>query len=232
MRNWYSYWLFTILLVSAFKLNAQVDIAIGTGTTGNSNTTFPNPLQDYWEGSRAQYLFRASELMAAGMGPGNINAIKFNVLALATTSNNPPHFALHQQTFKIGTTTAGSLNTTAWTPGTTTVYGPVDYTPVLGINTFSFGTTPFFWNGTDNIIIEVCNGAAGNDTATFYTGNVVIPWTEGLSFDASNTYRADNAGSLCDVTTTDNDGENTTRPNIIFNWTAAAACAGVPIIYR
>jgi FOG: PKD repeat len=228
MRNWYSKLLLSILLVSAFKLNAQVDIAIGTGTAGNSNTTYPCPLQDYFEGARAQYLFRASELIAAGMGPGNINAIKFNVVSLATSSNTSPHFALHQQTFKIGTTTANTLDLDDWVAGTTTVYGAVDYTPVLGINTFTF-TTPFFWNGVDNIVVEMCNGDPGNDTATFWTGNAVVPWTEDLPFDASHTYRVDNSGNLCDATTTSNTGTSTTRPNIIFNWTAAAACTGAPV---
>ena len=226
MRNWYSQLLLTILLVSAFKLNAQVDIAIGTGTTGNSNTTYPCPLQDFYEGARAQYLFRASELIAAGMGPGNINAIKFNVLSLATSTNTSPHFALHKQTFKIGTTSANSLDLDNWIPGTTTVYGPVDYTPVLGINTFTI--TPFFWNGIDNIVVEMCNGDPVNDSETFWTGNAVVPWTENLSFNASNTYRADNSGSLCDVTSTNNSGGTTTRPNIIFNWTPAAPCTGAP----
>jgi hypothetical protein len=223
MRNCYSYltgrkntWLLAILLLSVFQLNAQTDIAIGTGTTGNGNTTYPCPLADYWEGSRAQYLFRASELIAAGMGPGNINAIKFNVISTATSSSASPHFTLHQQTFKIGGTASGTLNLAAWEPGATNVWGPLDYLPVSGINTFTFGV-PFFWNGTDNIIVEVCNGAADNDTATFWTGNAVVPWTTGLSFNASNTYTSDDASSLCSTSNTNNNGTASTRPNIIFN---------------
>ena len=63
---------------------AQTDIIIGTGTASNGTTVSPCPLQDYNEGTRAQYLYRASELTAAGMSSGVISAIKFNVSSLGT----------------------------------------------------------------------------------------------------------------------------------------------------
>src|SRR4026207_1633039 len=91
-----------LVLLFARNVYAQVDFAIGTGTTGNANTTYPCPLQDYYEGSRMQYLYRASELSAAGMGPGNILGIKYNVISLATSANL--FFAIEQFTIKIGTT--------------------------------------------------------------------------------------------------------------------------------
>ncbi len=207
------------------KASAQIDITIGTGTTGNGNTEYPCPMQDYWEGARAQYLYRASELTALGMGPGNINSIKFNVISLATSGNTD--FQIQNLTIKIGTTSTASLSAASWEPGTTTVYGPVNYLAVVGINTFTL-TSPFFWNGTDNLIVEVCNGDPANNTGTFWTGNPVVPWTTGLSFNGSHTYRADDEGNLCGTASVTNDGTQTTRPNIIFNWTAASACAGTP----
>src|SRR5256885_2217935 len=109
-------------------LYAQVDYTIGTGTAGNTNTTYPCPLQDYYEGSRMQYLYRASELTAVGMGTGNITAIKFNVISLATSTGSFP--AIEQFTIKIGTTSAVSLSTTTWETVNTTVYGPVNYMSV------------------------------------------------------------------------------------------------------
>ncbi len=216
--------LFVFMLLAGL-LQAQTNITIGTGTTGNGNTTYPSPLQDYFEGSRAQYLYRASELTAAGMGPGNINAIRFNVISLATSSNT--RFAIERYTIKIGTTTTASLSATAWEPVTTTVFGPVDYTATVGVNTFNF-ITPFFWNGTDNIVVEVCNGDPNNATDIYWTGNPVVPWTTGLPFNGSHTYRVDNAGNLCNTPTTTNTGTMTTRPNIVFSWTSAAPCTGTP----
>ena len=88
MRNGYSYRFvkkiggLILMLFAAFQLNAQVDISIGNGTTGNPDNTYPCPIQDWFEGSRAQYLYLASELSAAGMGPGTIQSIKFNVLSV------------------------------------------------------------------------------------------------------------------------------------------------------
>lgn len=55
--------------MSYSESKAQLDISIGTGTTGNTTTTYPCPLQDFYEGSRMQFLYRASELNAAGMAP-------------------------------------------------------------------------------------------------------------------------------------------------------------------
>ncbi|HEU4553000.1 MAG TPA: gliding motility-associated C-terminal domain-containing protein [Chitinophaga sp.] len=204
------------LLLLAARSTAQTDISIGTGTTGNGSTfSYPCPLQDYYEGSRAQYLFRAAELTAAGMGPGMITAIKFNVTDLNDAG------VVEQYALKIATTTLSTLGATTWEPTGSPVYGPADYQPVTGVNTFAF-TTGFFWNGTDNIIVEACNG--GDD----WTANPTIPWTTGLSFNASRSYVTDNQGSLCGTTTTSTSGTATTRPNIIFTWTPASACTGTP----
>ncbi len=209
------------LLFSVTTANAQIDISIGTGSIGNTTTTYPCPLQDFYEGSRMQYLYLASELNAAGMGPGNINAIRFNVISVGTAG------LIENHTIRIGGTTAGTLSATTWESVSATVYGPVNYQPVVGVNSFTF-STPYFWNGTDNIVIEICGGEPGNGTGTWFTENPVVPWTTGLSFNGSHNYRADNLGNLCGSATTTNTGTQTTRPNITYNWQPAASCAGVP----
>jgi parallel beta-helix repeat protein len=218
--------LVSALLLTVLHVAAQVDIPIGTGSAGNTGSTFPSPIQDYYEGSRAQYLYKASELSAAGMSVGTITAIKFNVTALNVYGGT-----VQEYTMKIGTTASSTLGTvsTSWEAGTTTVYGPVDYTVTSGVNTFTFAT-PFFWNGSDNIVVEVCNGLATNATGTHYTENITVPWTTGLSFNGSHTIAADDAGNLCGatiagaaITTT-----ATTRPNIVFAWTLASGCTGKP----
>lgn len=214
-----------VLLFSLNCLKAQVDINIGTGTTGNDNTTYPCPMQDFYEGSRMQYLYLSSELIAAGMTSGTINVIKYNVISLATSTNQ--FFAIEGFTIKIGTTATTSLSATAWEPVIATVYGPVNYNAVVGINTFVF-STPFFWNGVDNIVVEICGGSANSTTDVFWTGNSVVPWTTGLAFNGSHSYRADNLDNLCGTATTTNTGDQTTRPNIIFNWTSSGPCTSPP----
>lgn len=212
-----------VIIMSISESRAQVDINIGTGTTGNTTSTYPCPLQDFYEGSRAQFLYKASELTAAGMGPGLISSIKYNVVSLGTAG------MIEDLVIRIGHTTVTTLSTSAWDPfsGSPVSTASVDYQPVAGINTFNL-PVPFSWNGSDNILIEICNGEPGNATGTWFTSNPVIPWTTGLTFNGSHNYRADNLGSLCGSATTTNTGTQTTRPNITFSWTSAIACSGTP----
>jgi parallel beta-helix repeat protein len=218
------------LVAGLAKLQAQTDITIGTGTAGNANTTYPCPLQDWYEGSRMQYLYRASELTAAGMAPGYISGLKFNVISL-TTSTGPT--AMENMKISIGTTTATALNPATWETVSQVFGGPagVNYTATVGLNNFLFSTPPFFWNGTDNIVVEVCNGDPANTTYISYTGNPVVAWTTGLSFVASHTYREDNVGNACGTALVDPPGfsdDPNARPNIVFTWTPATACSGAP----
>ncbi|MBL7741539.1 MAG: T9SS type A sorting domain-containing protein [Chitinophagaceae bacterium] len=220
--------LFFVIVFRASDLYAQVDITIGTGTNANTTTTYPCPFGDWWEGQRQQYLYLASELSAAGMSAGTINAIRFNVLALTTSTGANP--AVEQYTIKIATTSTASLGATSWEPVTATVYGPVNYLPVLGINTFIF-TTPFFWDGASNLIIEICGGDPNSASDTYFTNNSAVTWTTGLSFNGSRVYAADNGGNECGNAPTTNGSATTTatsRPNIVFNWTSAAPCTSPP----
>lgn len=210
--------LYLVLLAVCMQLGAfsQTDFPIGTGTATNAGTTYPCPLQDYYEGSRMQFLYRASELIAAGMTAGPITAIKFNVLDTTNTSGRPE--LIEQMQISIDGTTDSTLDAASWESVNNVVYGPVDYKVAKGLNVFAF-STPYIWNGTDNIVIEVCNGDPNNATTgyTAWSANPFIPWTTSLSFNGSHSYRADNMGNLCGTTTTTNSGTQTTRPNIIFD---------------
>ncbi len=203
------------------RLWAQTDISIGQSTSGNTSTGYPCPLQDYYEGTRTQYLYRASELHAAGMNAGVISGLKYKVLNLNGVDT------IEQYTIKIGTTADTSLSSTEWVTITNQVYGPISYLPQTGANVLPF-TSGFFWNGTDNIVVEICNGAPDSDTRTTYTNNPEVPYTTGLSFNGSHTYRTDGQNYLCGTTSTSNTGTMTTRPDVIFSWTPAVACTGTP----
>ena len=204
---------------------SQVDYTIGLNSGSNTGTSYPSALQDFYEGSRSQYLYLASELQAAGMGAGFLNSIKFDVSNLNTFSGIIPQYAI-----SIGTTATTTLDITTWDTATlVSVAGPVDYVPTLGLNEFIF-STPFYWNGIDNIVVEICNGDPLNISGPFdYTQNVSTPWTTGLSFNGSHTHRDDNAGNLCGTASVTNSGTPTTRPDIIFNWSTPTACSGTPV---
>ncbi len=120
-------------------------VVIGTANAIAENTT-GTPFRN--GGNKVQYLFTAAELTAAGIKPGNITGISFNV-----TAGAPLPVAGWQ--LSIGATAVASQPTTFIT-GLTTVYGPATVTPVSGTNAFTFAS-PFNWNGTSGIVLQVCH---------------------------------------------------------------------------
>lgn len=200
-----------ILFSLSISATAQIDFKIGTGTATNSSTGAPSPIHDWYDGDKHQFLYLASEMVAAGMGPGIITAIKWDV----KNTNGQGVVPGYQLT--VGTTSATSL--TGWsTAATTTIYGPANYTATTGMNVFTF-PTPLVWNGTDNIVVQTCHGVTGRCGG--YTRNCSVEYTS-TSFTSGIYYQRDCSGSQCGATSY----STTRRSNIIFSW--AAPCAGVP----
>ena len=52
---------------------------IGTGTSSNSNNSYPAPYGNYFWGAKQQYIYTAAELITAGATTGNITEFGFNV---------------------------------------------------------------------------------------------------------------------------------------------------------
>lgn len=113
---------------------------IGTGNLGLSKVLATDA-----HGSKSQYLFTQSELIAAGVSAGNIDAISFTVNA------NPNQAKLFRLKMKSSTKTV--LN--AVQPelnGFTEVYFHNSHF-VNGLNRIQF-KSPFYWDGVSNIILE------------------------------------------------------------------------------
>ncbi len=204
-------------------VTAQIKLApgnsqIGSGTTVANNTTAFSSGQTFygtwWGNARQQWLIRASELNAAGVQPGNMNSLSINVNALGSPTS------LTGFTIKIGATASTTITTAYLTPTFTTVWGPTNYTPAVGLNTHTF-TTPFNWDGTSNIVVEVChaNSATGSTSAT---NTYTAP-----GFTCAINYGADGAGGAGACTTatiTNNTQPN--RPNIMFIGSASYTLPG------
>ncbi len=195
----------------------QTFTTIGTSNgLFNTNNEYPCPLADYYENHRAQYLIRASELTAAGIPSGaNITRIRFNVTATGGCG------IIERLSIYVGGTTTSSLST-SFINTPTQRYGPTDYTPVLGNNTFNFNSN-YIWNGTENILIQICNGSSMATSGTTWTDNAWVDWQTGLSFNASYSTIADENNTLCATTTAQ--GTQTTRPLITFGWTTVPPVA-------
>ncbi len=193
-------------LAFALQLSAQV-YTIGTGTTPTTGATV-SPYKTFWHDGRSQYLILASELLAAGTGPGTITALGFNV----TTT---PSMAMSDFTIKIAGTSATVLGSTFLSPtNPTTVMGPTTVTiSTTGWYTHTFAT-PFVWNGSDNVLIDVCF----DNTAYLSPDGSVMSST--TSFASTTSHNTDGAAG-CVLAGT---GVTSERPNMQLSITPATAC--------
>lgn len=108
---------------------------IGTGTGTNSTSSAVSAWFGTWFGNgHAQILILASELTAAGLKAGNLTGLNIPI----TSTGSPT--TLNNYTVKIGATSATAI-TTFQAPTFTTVWGPTNFTPSVGTNSFTF-TTP------------------------------------------------------------------------------------------
>ncbi|MCB0695846.1 MAG: M4 family metallopeptidase, partial [Chitinophagaceae bacterium] len=107
--------------------------------------------------ARSQFIITADEMLAAGVRPNEqITALEFNVTEKNSTQ------AFNNFNLKLATTTVSDVS--AGNPTVTTVYYNGNLTTQAGWNTLQF-STPFIWNGTDNLAIETCfsNLTAGTE---------------------------------------------------------------------
>jgi hypothetical protein len=167
---------------------------LGTGTLVNTTTSYPTGYGNYWWGARQQFLILASELTAAGIAPGALTSLAFDVVT-------PSGTALQNYTISIGATTQTAL--TAWVTPVTQVFTSASFLDVAGWNTHTF-QTPFNWNGASNLVVEICF----NNSA--FTSNSITNMTA-MPYTASYWYHADAAGVCANTLNT---SSSVNRPNM------------------
>lgn len=173
----------------SFKMISQTTACIGTGSTSTSY-----PFYTLYEDSRTQMLYKASEIIAGNGGAGFINKLGFTVLTVGSP-------AMSGFTVKMQTITAATIN--SWTStGWTTVYSNSAYTPAgTGLQYIEL-STPYYWNGTDNLLIEVCFDNSSWSSNTTVAGTTQTETVMHNHVDGS---------SGCSLTST---STASTRPNI------------------
>jgi len=147
-----------IAILSSAKSYGQVTITVGTigSFNYNNNTEYPSPYAQLNKSSHQQFLLTASEIVTAGGMAGIITAIGFDVQSTNACG------ALPAYTIKMKSTTATSLSTMD-NSGLTSVFYAASYTPIAGWNTHTF-TSSISWNGTSNILVDLCNSLSSNQT--------------------------------------------------------------------
>lgn len=151
-------------------LTATTNIIVdGTGDVGEQSTTLGGVVGNpYRAGNgvgnqvRTQLLVTANDLATAGILPGNITSLGFTTTGIGGTMNN--------FTIKMAATNVGALTATFESPAFTTVFTQASFNAVVGLNTHVF-QTPFNWNGTSNVVIDICqtNAVLGTTTVAAYT---------------------------------------------------------------
>jgi hypothetical protein len=141
--------LFLILIsvvIGTSSLTAQNAI-IGSGTTTNGTTT-ASPINTWFRSSHHQIVYTAAELQAAGAAPGQI-------LQMGWYVDGAPLNALPNYTISMKGTTATDASTHDGV-GLTQVYNNALYAPTVGGWDMLTLSTPFLWNGVDNILVDIC----------------------------------------------------------------------------
>lgn len=149
------------------ELSVTGNIAAGTAVFGNSTaptpdtTSWPNPLSAWYGGVKHQMLFKVDEIAAQGLISGSeITAVTFNI------ANFVANKECTDFTIRMGHTNVQEMS--GMVSGTTTVYGPLTFTPsATGIVTFTLNT-PFIWDGVSNVVVETVHNAgnSGNGSGT------------------------------------------------------------------
>jgi gliding motility-associated-like protein len=175
-------------------------IQVGSSNTSGSNSNY-TPYGGVWESQKNQFLFRASELLAAGITPGKINSLAFNV-----TNTNGNTTTFENFTIKLKCVSYNTLSTTSMDNiGLVQVYNPTTINATTGWNTYNFSQA-YDWDGTSNLLVDVC----------FFNPD----WDGNLSVQYSNPgyvaskYVNNDGFDQCPLSLVD--GTGTQRPNIRF----------------
>ncbi len=196
---------------ATLSLNSSANVTVGTTTTTTQSGSGLSPYAQAWESQRTQYLFTASELTSFGLSAGNITSMAFNVTAANATMTFTNYAIKMYHTSATNLATAFAANSSPIIG----VFGPVNLAPpTVGVNTHNF-TTPFTWDGTSNVIVDICFENDPLGTGIFYTGNAIVSANTVTGYTSVRGYYDDDA-SLCNTSNIGTLVTSTSRPRITF----------------
>ncbi len=131
--------------------NVITSVVLGSGTS-TTGTSSGSPINIWYKSLHGQSVYTAAELNSAGIfGPVSITQIGFYV-------NSAPSLALPNFIVRMKHTSAA--NVSIWQSATdmATVYSAASYMPTTGGYDMLTLSTPFLWNGSDNIVVDTAFG--------------------------------------------------------------------------
>lgn len=215
---------FNINAVSQFDTIAQgsssilsstiADKRVGNGSLTYAYTDGSNIFDRYWGGRKVQYLYTANELLAAGLRPGKITKIEFEVGINAPRIPTLPGFRVEMS--QTGQTAAG--NTFATGSVAVNNVPPAGYKPVVKNGRISIpipAANQITWDGTSSIAVILLwsvgdGGTAFTDTSQTIRLRYATTATPSVTFT-----QADNQNQAFFINATTG-SISSLRPNIIF----------------
>ncbi len=143
--------------------------ASGTYAVGSlSSYITSSPFDAREQRQRAQMLYRADELIAAGINAGTINSLQLYIHSKLSTRPYS-NFSIKMGTAGVSNLVDGSLTVAG---GMITVFSSALFSTAAGWNNFNLSPA-FDWDGINNLVIEICydNGTADAGNAADQTGS-------------------------------------------------------------
>jgi hypothetical protein len=201
-------------------------LPVGAGGT-NSISVGRSFLSGGWGGTKTQFIIKASELIAAGIGAGNITSLGFEPTDSGQT---------YQGFFvSLAPVTANVMTTTFISTGLTQVYAGVEadngFTPVANtLNNLTFGTgtgsaSAFNWDGSSNILVTISRSSvpgAFNSTGTTMK-------VDDVGFVSTAYDQADNLTPAAMLASATADATTTFRPKFTINGQVVCSSARVAV---
>jgi hypothetical protein len=200
--------LMLLFLLSGIVRSQTIQLTNG-GSTTTAGATSANPISQYFEFIHFQVVYTAAELNAAGItGAKTVSQLGWYVST--APANGLP-------SYRIRMANTSATNSAAHDASTLTeVYNVASYTPTAGGFDMLTLNGSFIWDGTSNLLVDVCFGAA------VYAS----PYGDVRTYAASTTsgsrrVRCDGCGSQCGNAT---NTTNSFKPQVSLTFTPPPSC--------
>ncbi|MBP8704738.1 MAG: choice-of-anchor D domain-containing protein [Candidatus Cloacimonas sp.] len=192
--------------VTATPFNVfETGAIIGTGTA-STGTKEASPINVYYQSLHGQSVYTKAELNNAGVfGPVYISQVGFNVTGVP--DKTMPNFVVRMKH-----TTATDVSSWIDNTNLVTVYTNASYSiSTTGYNMLTL-STPFLWNGTDNLLIDTAFGLIGS-----YSSTGTVQYTS-----VTNGYRYTRSDSADQTNVFSSGSTSVYKPNVKLFLTAVA----------
>ena len=213
-NNFQTTWI-GLLMLCIFGLSMQAqtgNVTLGSGTSVSGDGTGTSPVNGAYRNFRYQTVYTKAEIIAAGGAAGNITQMGWRVSSTISGLTN--------YTIRMGHTTATTLSSHIATT-TNQVYSVATYSPVGSSINYSMVTltTPFNWNGSDNIVVEVCYSRATTTTSGggVYTYSATSPGCKYVGNSSATP-------TLCSTNTASNGFSSKPQIRFVMSLTPTATC--------